>query len=73
MIGGTFTIPEYATDDIILKSQNMDEEIYWEYIQAAFRKSSPFVPSFNTLVLTLQESGILYAIQTQVINFFLIF
>lgn len=66
LIGGTFSIPEYASEEAILKSQIMEEEIYWEDIRSFLRKSSPFLPAFNKLISYLQESGILIAFQKQV-------
>ncbi|XP_044729510.1 uncharacterized protein LOC123292862 [Chrysoperla carnea] len=62
---GSFTIPEYISEEALLKSQTMEEEIYWTNIRTFWRKNSPFLPTFNDLTIKCRESGLLFAFQTQ--------
>lgn len=66
LVGGTFSIPEYTSEQVILKTQTMVDAIYWEDIRSNFRKSSPFLAPLNQLIYRLRESGILFAFQKQV-------
>lgn len=48
----------------------MTEDIYWEYCVLMTRKSSPLIPSLNTLILRIHETGIPLIWEKRVINKF---
>lgn len=46
----------------------MTEDIYWEQCVIMARKSSPFIPSLNSLILRIHETGLPTIWETQVMS-----